>query len=110
MDHLYFVHDLKGSYYGTPFLAPDDVSAVRLFDRLALASGSDIANSPEDFVLVHAFSFDATLCDVHERSVRVICSAFDRQLYYEALQKKRARELENRLKSDVSVCDHDVKE
>lgn len=110
MDHLYFVHDIKGNYYGTPFLAPDDVSAVRLFDRLALASGSDIANSPEDFVLVHAFSFDSTLCDVHDRSIRVICSAFDRQLYYEALRKKRSLELERQLKNDVSDCDHEVKE
>lgn len=110
MDSIYFVHDLKAGYYGTPFIAADNVSAIRLFDRLALRSGSDVADHPEDFVLVNAYSYDFITCSFGERNMRVICSALDRQLFYEALQKKRAMELENRLKNDVSDCDHDVKE
>lgn len=71
MDSIYFVQDLKAGYYGPPFVAVDDVSAIRLFDRIALQSGSDVANNPEDFVLVNAYSYDSTTCNFVERNMRV---------------------------------------
>lgn len=56
--NAYSVYDNKALVYGTPFFAPTDGAAVRLFQELANDLNTTVGRHPNDFSLFCVGSFD----------------------------------------------------
>lgn len=56
--NAYCVYDNKALVYGTPFFAPTDGAAVRLFQELANDLNTTVGRHPNDFSLFAVGSFD----------------------------------------------------
>jgi len=58
MKNLYSVHDKATGRYGNPWIAENDNTAKRAFERLAADANTDIHFRPGDFRLVAVGYFD----------------------------------------------------
>ena len=70
--NLYSFYDIKGEFYGSPFVSRNHNTAVRLFSQAIRTQGFACAEAPCDFHLVHIGSFsdkDAQLVSVTPKTV-----------------------------------------
>jgi len=58
MKNLYSVYDTQTRMYGTPWIAENDNTAKRAFERIAADPSTDIHFRPKDFELCHVGYFD----------------------------------------------------
>lgn len=56
---MYSVYDVKAENYGPPFFVPSEVTARRMFEKLASDGESMVSRYPDEFKLVHLGFFDS---------------------------------------------------
>lgn len=70
--NLYSFYDVKGEFYGSPFVSRNHNTAIRMFSQAIRTQGFACAEAPCDFHLVHIGSFsdeDAQLISVTPKTV-----------------------------------------
>lgn len=74
---LYSIFDKKAGTYGPITTAPNQVFALRLFEKLCKDSGSTIHDYPSDFCLHYLGDFDDSNGMIKPVPPSAICEAID---------------------------------
>jgi hypothetical protein len=88
--NIYSILDVQINEFSTPFFAPNNIIASRMFEQSVLKKSSDHNLYPQHFALVHLGTFQSTINDVPsiydtddkniftiKKSPEIVCRATD---------------------------------